>query len=157
MVLLSVDVQSLKSGQNILGLGIVLALFASVTVGVWQYSIGVLSRDLGWFLPLYVSRLFLLTMLVPLAAWRRTWPWQGMTWPVGATVVVVAVLESGALFAFSRGAEIGLISIVGAASTVYPIIPILGGFYLYRERLAPNQLVGLLVIVVGLFGLAVIR
>ena len=65
--------------------------------------------------------------------------------------------SSDLLFAFSRGAEIGLISIVGAASTVYPIIPILGGFYLYRERLAPNQLVGLLVIVVGLVGLAVIR
>ena len=157
VVLLSVDVRSHGSGQKILGLGIVLALFASVTVGVWQFSIGVLSRDLGWFLPLYVSRVFLLSMLLPLAAWRRSWPWQSMTWPVGAAVVVVGVLESGALFAFSRGAEIGLISIVGAASTVYPIIPILGGFYLYRERLAPNQLAGLLVVVLGLFGLAVIR
>lgn len=157
VVLLSVDVRSLSSGQKILGLGIALALFASVTVGVWQYSIGVLSRDLGWFLPLYVSRLFLLSMLLPLAAWRRSWPWQRLTWSVGGAVVVVAVLESGALFAFSRGAEIGLISVVGAASAVYPIIPILGGFYLYRERLAPNQLVGLLVVVLGLFGLAVSR
>ena len=157
VVLLSVDVRSLRSGQKILGLGIALALFASVTVGVWQYSIGVLSRDLGWFLPLYVSRLFLLSMLLPLAAWRRSWPWQRLTWSVGGAVVVVAVLESGALFAFSRGAEIGLISVVGAASAVYPIIPILGGFYLYRERLAPNQLVGLLVVVLGLFGLAVSR
>jgi drug/metabolite transporter (DMT)-like permease len=157
VVLLSVDVRSLGSGQKILGLGIALGLFASVSAGVWQFTIGALSRDLGWFLPLYISRVFLLIMLMPLTAWRRSWPWQRLTWPVGAAVVMVGVLETGALFIFSRGAEIGLISIVGAASTVYPIIPILGGVYLYKERLAPNQLLGLLIVVLGLVGLAVLR
>ena len=157
VILLSVDLRSLRSGQKILGLGIALALFASVAAGVWQYSIGAMSRDLGWFLPLYVSRMFLFSMLVPIAAWRRSWPWQKMTWPLAAAVVVVGVMESGALFAFSRGAEIGLISIVGAASTVYPIFPILGGVYLYKERLARNQLIGLFIVVVGLVGLSVIR
>jgi drug/metabolite transporter (DMT)-like permease len=157
VVLLSVDVRTLGSGQKILGLGIALGLFASVSAGVWQFSIGAMSRDLGWFLPLYISRVFLLIMLMPLASWRRSWPWQRLTWPLGAAVVVVGVLETGALFVFSRGAEIGLISIVGAASTVYPIFPILGGMYLYKERLAPNQLAGLLVVVLGLIGLAVLR
>jgi uncharacterized membrane protein len=157
VILLSVDLRSLRSGPKILGLGIALALFASVAAGVWQYSIGAMSRDLGWFLPLYVSRMFLFSMLVPIAAWRRSWPWQKMTWPLAAAVVVVGVMESGALFAFSRGAEIGLISIVGAASTVYPIFPILGGVYLYKERLARNQLIGLFIVVVGLVGLSVIR
>ena len=157
VVLLSTDFRSLMSGQMLVGIGIALAVFASVAAGVWQFSIGALSRDLGWFLPLYFSRVFLFSMLLPLAAWRRAWPWRHLTWSMGVAVVAVGLLETGALFAFARGAEVGHISIVGAASTIYPIIPVLGGVYLYKERLAPNQLVGLLLVALGLVGLSIVR
>ncbi len=62
----------------------------------------------------------------------------------------MGMLEVGSLFAFARGAEIGVISIVAAASTTYPIVPILGGLVLFRERLGPTQFVGLGVVVASL-------
>ena len=120
VVLLSTDFRSLMSGQMLVGIGIALAVFASVAAGVWQFSIGALSRDLGWFLPLYFSRVFLFSMLLPLAAWRRAWPWRHLTWSMGVAVVAV-------------------------------------GVYLYKERLAPNQLVGLLLVALGLVGLSIVR
>ena len=156
IVLASVDMASLSPGQRILGAGALLALLASVAVGVWQYGIGALSRDLGWFLPLYLSRLFMLGGLLPLGAVRGAWPWRGLTPPMVFGTIAVAVVETGSLFAFTRGAQVGVLSIVGAASAVYPLVPIIGGILLFNERLAKNQIVGLAAVSVGLVALGAV-
>ena len=81
-------------------------------------------------------------------------PWQQLTVPLALGVGAVGVLETASLLAFARGAEIGVISIVAAASTVYPVVPILGGVFIFRERLTPTQMTGLVVVVAGLVMLA---
>jgi uncharacterized membrane protein len=156
IVLASVDTASLGSGQRIVGAGVALALFISVAAGMWQYGIGALSRDLGWFLPLYLTKLFMLGGLVPLGAARGAWPWRRTTRLVACGTVGVALVETGSLFAFTRGAQIGILSIVAASSAVYPVVPIIGGIVLFNERLAANQVVGLAVMLVGLVGLGAV-
>ncbi len=149
VALASINIGDIRSGRGI-GPGVLIALVITVGIGVWIYSIGVLAKEIGWFLPIYVSRLFTLAMLGPASAIRRDWPWQRLTVPLALGVVVVGVLETGSLLAFARGSEIGVISIVAAASTTYPIVPILGGLVVFRERLGPTQLFGLAVVVAGL-------
>lgn len=153
VVMASVDIGEIRSGR-MLSRGVLIALVATVGVGVWIYAIGVVSRDLGWFLPVYINRLLTLAILAPVAAVRRSWPWQQLTVPLVLGVLVVGVLETASLMAFARGAEIGTISIVAAASTVYPVVPILGGVFIFHERLAPTQVAGLVIVVVGLVMLA---
>ena len=153
VVLASIDVGEIRSGR-ILSRGVLIALAATVGIGVWIYSIGVISKEVGWFLPIYVNRLLTLAMLAPISAIRRAWPWQRLTVPLALGVGAVGVLETASLLAFARGAEVGVISIVAAASTVYPVVPILGGVFIFRERLAPTQMGGLAVVVVGLVMLA---
>ena len=157
VALASFDIGALRSGRRLLGLGVGLAIFASIAVGIWQYSIGVLSKELGWFLPMYISRLLSFSMLMPIVLWRRLWQFDKLTWPISIAVVTAALLEGAGLFAFARGAEIGIISIVGAAATIYPVFPILGGLYLYKERLDSIQWIGLCLVLFGLFGLAILR
>ena len=157
VVLVSFDIGALRSGRRILGLGVGLAIFASIAVGIWQYSIGVLSKELGWFLPMYISRVLSFSMLMPIVLWRRLWRFDKLTWPISVAVVTAALLEGAGLFAFARGAEIGVISIVGAAATIYPVFPILGGLYLYKERLDSIQWIGLCLVLFGLFGLMILR
>ena len=154
VVLASVNLKGVRSGDSLIGQGVLIALAAAFGVGLWQYSIGVLSKDLGWFLPIYVNRLLVLGILAPVSVARRTWPWQRLTKTVGAGVAAVAILETGSLFAFARGTEVGVISIVAAASTTYPIVPILGGVFIFRERLALSQWAGLAMALAGLFVLA---
>ena len=149
VALASINIGDMRSGRGI-GPGVLIALVITVGIGVWIYSIGVLAKEIGWFLPIYVSRLFTLAMLGPASAIRRDWPWQRLTVPLALGVVVVGVLETGSLLAFARGAEIGVISIVAAASTTYPIVPILGGLVVFRERLGATQFVGLAIVVAGL-------
>ena len=153
VVLASIDVGEIRSGR-MLSRGVLIALAATVFIGVWIYSIGVISKEVGWFLPIYVNRLLTLAILVPVSAVRGSWPWQQLTVPLALGVLAVGVLETASLLAFARGAEVGVISIVAAASTVYSVVPILGGVFIFHERLKPAQIAGLAVVVVGLLILA---
>ena len=95
-----------------------------------------------------------LIFLTPLLLRRNAWNLQSVTLPAIALVVAAGILETGGLFAFTRGAEIGVISIVAAASTIYPVLPVLGGLLVFRERLIPTQTLGIVVVVIGLVILA---
>ena len=150
VVFASLNLRGLTSLKGIISKGVLYGLGAMVGIGVWQYFIGVLSRDMGWFLPIYINRLIILAMLALVTGASKTWPWQRLTIPIVAGIVIVGLAETGGLFAFSRGAEIGVISIVAAASTSYPVIPILGGLIIFQERLEVSQIAGLVVALVGL-------
>ena len=150
VVLTSLNLRNLKNRQRLIGKGALYGLAAMLGLGLSQYFIGILSKDMGWFLPIYVSRLFTFAMLAPaLLAWRQL-PWQRFTVPLFAMVAFAGITETAGLFAFARGTEIGTISIVAAASTVYPILPVLGGLLIFRERLSPNQWAGLAIAMTGL-------
>ena len=154
VVLTSLNLRSLKSRKGLIGKGALFGLVAMIGLGLSQYSIGILSRDIGWFLPIYVSRLFTFAMLAPASLIWRQLPWQRLTVLLGVGVAFAGITETAGLFAFSRGTEIGVISIVAAASTIYPILPVLGGLLIFRERLSPNQWLGLVIAMAGLLILA---
>ena len=152
----AVDWRAIRSGTAIMSAGVALAVIVSLMAGFWQFGISVLSKELGWFVPVYLTRVFMVGLLVPVVVVRREWPWRNLGRGLAAMVVAVALLETLSLFAFTRGAEIGIVSIVAAASTAYPVVPIVGGILLFRERLSVLQFSGLFVAVVGLMGLALL-
>src|SRR5437763_1239472 len=53
---------------------------------------------------------------------------------VGVLAVAVGVLDLLGFAAFTRGTEVGLASIVTAASATFPLIPVAGGVLLMGER-----------------------
>ena len=152
----SVDVQALRSGRTVIGLGVALAIGVSIAAGFWQFAIAAVSKEMGWFAPVFLTRVFMVCLLVPVVAIRREQPWVGLNKKLAAAIVVVAALETLSLLAFTRGSEIGIVSIVAAASTAYPVIPIIGGIVLFKERLGVIQFAGLFVVSVGLLGLTLL-
>lgn len=156
VVMASVDVQALRSGRTVIGLGVALAIGVSVAAGFWQFAIAAVSREMGWFAPVFLTRVFMVCILIPVVVVRREQPWVGLNKRLAAAIVVVAGLETVSLLAFTRGSEIGIISIVAAASTAYPLIPIIGGIVLFKERLGSIQFGGLFVVSLGLLGLTLL-
>ncbi len=156
VVMASIDVRSLRSGRTIIGLGVALAIGVSVAAGFWQFAIAAVSREMGWFAPVFLTRVFMVCILVPVVVIRREQPWVGLNRKLAVAIVVVAALETLSLLAFTRGSEVGIISIVAAASTAYPVIPIIGGIVLFKERLGALQFVGLFIVSVGLLGLTLL-
>ena len=154
IVFASLNPRGLRSSDGLIGMGVLLGAASTVGFGLFEYSIGVLSREIGWFMVIYLNRLFTLAYLTPVVVSRREWPWKQLTVPLAAGVVLIGLSETGALMAFSRGSEVGILSIVSAASTWYPTLPIIGGIIVFKERLAPSQWAGLAVAISGLLILA---
>ena len=154
VALVSVDLRNLKSKRGLVGQGVLFAIVTMFCLGSWQYLISLASRELGWFLPVFLTRMLTLAMVAPALAVTRTAPWRTLSLTLLAGAVFVALLETLGLFAFARGAEVGVISIVAAAATIYPVLPILGGLVFFREKIAPNQWVGLATAMAGLMLLA---
>ena len=154
VVLASFDPRSLSGGGRIIGLGAALAVVTMLGIGILSYAIGILSRELGWFLPVYIIRTLTLGMFIPLTVGMRQWTLKGVTIPLAFAVAAAGIVETVGIFAYARGAEVGVISIVAAASIAYPLIPMIGGIIVFRERLAFSQWAGLCITLVGLFMLA---
>ena len=154
VALVSVDLRNLRSSRELVGQGVLFGIVAMVCLGSWQYLVGLASRELGWFLPVYLTRIMTLTLVAPALVVTRRAPWRSLGPKLLAGAVFVAALETLGLFAFARGAEVGVISIVAASATIYPVLPMLGGLLLFRERIAPNQWVGLAAAMGGLVLLA---
>lgn len=154
IVLASVNFKSGMRVRDVVGFGVVMGLVAMLGIGIWQFGVGILSRDIGWFLPIYLGRVITLAMFAPLVVFRREWPWQKLTVPLLVGVVAIGITETAGLFAFARGAEVGVISIVAAASITYPIIPMVGGLLIFKEELRLTQVLGLVVALSGLLLLA---
>ncbi len=156
VVMASVDVNAIRSGRTMIGLGVILAIVVSIAAGFWQFAIAAFSKEIGWFAPVFLTRLFMVGMLAPVVAARREWPWRALNRKLAVGVVSVATLETLSLLAFTRGSEIGVVSIVAAASTAYPVIPIIGGIVLFKERLSAIQFAGLFIVSLGLLGLTLL-
>ena len=156
VVMASVDMNAIRSGRTVIGLGVVLAIVVSIAAGFWQFAIAAFSKEIGWFAPVFLTRLFMVGMLAPVVTMRREWPWRALNRRLAVGVVSVAALETLALLAFTRGSEIGVVSIVAAASTAYPVIPIIGGIVLFKERLSAIQFAGLFIVSLGMLGLTLL-
>jgi len=113
--------------------------------------IGRYSRDLGWLVPVVVARggamVFLLGLLAtPLRGPSpRSQALSGIAWAVAAGLV-----DAAGLVAFTRGDQVGLVAITAAVSSAYPVIPLIGGLLLFRERLMRWQAGGAVLILAGL-------
>ena len=132
-------------------IGAVFGLAAALLYGVGGFMIGRYSRNLGWLLPVVVARsgamVFLLGLLAtPLRGPApRSQALSGIAWAVAAGLV-----DAAGLVAFTRGDQVGLVAITAAVSSAYPVIPLIGGLLLFRERLMRWQAGGAVLILAGL-------
>ena len=147
--LASINIAELKGGRIVIGRGVFFGFLAMIAFGVFYYAIAALSRDLGWFLPIYMIRMFTTVLVAPLAIRQRPEPHQRLTTRITLAILAIGAIEIGGMFAFARGAQVGNVAIVAAVSSAYTLVPIAGAITLLRERLHPIQILGVASVVVG--------
>jgi drug/metabolite transporter (DMT)-like permease len=125
------------------------------------------SKEAGFLPSLWFGRVSMMTvfLVAALVVWLRSRAERGEgPSPSGTPVrvrsavglaVMVGVVELFGTIAYARGAEVGLVSIVTAASATYPLVPVFGGVMVLDERPAPNQYLGVALVVGGLVLLGV--
>ena len=149
----STDIRELRQTLGRPSDGVRIGFFATLGFAVWSaiFAAGIRATD-GLAL-IVVQRGFsvvLLTIFViargislrPLAE-RRAF----------ALVTVTGVLDTGANVLLAIGIALGYASFVMTGSGAYPLIPALLAILVLRERLAPNQYLGVAVLVAGLVAL----
>jgi drug/metabolite transporter (DMT)-like permease len=131
--------------------GIALSLVACFAFGLYLFLQGELADELGWLLPILVSRtVAVLILCALLAAMPGPEPRHALGRAGVAGCAATGALEASAYLFFNRGAELGEIALTGAAVSAYPVIPILVGLFALRERVARHQLVGVAGVLVGM-------
>ena len=131
-------------------IGAAFGLAAALFYGVGGFMIGRYTRDLGWLVPVVVARCGAMVLLLGLLATPLRGPagarlTQGLGWALAAGLV-----DAAGLVCFARGDQVGLVSVTAAVSSAYPLIPLVGGLLIFRERLRPQQVAGAALILAGL-------
>ena len=159
--LTSTDPKALRAGTRTKPAGLSWAIASTLLFGVATYVTGWAAKEAGflpslWFGRLTMTSVFLVAALV---LWLRSRA-AGRTrdhvpWSMLRLAVLVGVMELVGTISYARGAEVGLVSIVTAASATYPLIPVLGGVVLLHERPVPTQYLGIAMVIGGLVLLGV--
>ena len=155
IVLTATDGRSLASALRRPLPGVWFALVAMALLGGWSALMAFATRTQDGLalvlLQRIVSAAIVLVILVirrdgPLVADRSTW----------ALVLATGALDTLANVLFVLGVQSGSASVVTTATGAYPIVTALLAIVLLRERLAPNQYVGVVVLIAGLVGLGLV-
>jgi drug/metabolite transporter (DMT)-like permease len=130
--------------------GAVFGLAAALGYGIGGFMIGRYSVSLGWLVPVVVARggsmvLLLVLLATPLRGPAVPRPGRGVAWALAA-----GLADAAGLVFFTRGDQVGLVAVTAAVSSAYPIIPLVGGLLLFRERLQRQQAGGAVLILAGL-------
>lgn len=132
-------------------IGAVFGLVAALCYGVGGFMIGRYTLDLGWLVPVVVARGGAMVILLGLLATPLRGPpparprGSGLAWALAA-----GLADAAGLIFFTRGDQVGLVAVTAAVSSAYPVIPLIGGLLVFRERLMLQQLGGAALIVAGL-------
>ena len=95
------------------------------------------------------------TQLASVLLLRRSIP-RSVGLATAAVVIASGVFDTLANVFYVLGVQAGFASIVATGSGVYPIIPALLGITVMGERLAPNQYLGIAVLLAGLVTLGLV-
>jgi drug/metabolite transporter (DMT)-like permease len=152
VVLASTDMRAFEVEARLHRRGLPYALAAMVGFGVAAFVSGSLAKDYGWLAPIMFSRIGSLVLIITVlvVSRRASDPPRRLSAAGVAMAGAVGLADVAGIAAYARGSELGLVAIVAAVSATFTLIPVAGGILLFRERPAPNQLVGLALVIGGL-------
>jgi drug/metabolite transporter (DMT)-like permease len=159
-VLTSTDLRALRGGSFTRFAGLPWAIASTLLFGVATYVLGWSAKEAGFLPSMWFARgsLAIVVIVAAFLLWLRSGRRGAVSVRLSPSALRLAalggVVELLGTMVYARGAEVGLVSIVTAASATYPFIPVLGGVVLLHERLVPNQYVGVALVVAGLMLLA---
>ena len=156
IVMTGTDARSVAAALSRPKPGVWLALAAMLLFGGWAALMAYATRTQDGLAMILLQRIIsVAASLAIVVLLRRRLP---TTVGVATAGVVLAsgLFDTLANVLYVLGVQSGFASIVATGSGVYPIIPALLGITVMGERLAPNQYVGIAVLLAGLVTLGAV-
>lgn len=149
----STDIRELRQTMGKPTEGVRLGVLATLGFAVWGVVLSAASRSNEPFALVIIWRLWGIAMMCAFILWKRTPVALVLVPSTLAIVALVGILDTGANVLLMLGIESGYASFVMTGSGAYPLIPAVLAILVLRERLAPNQYLGVVILVGGLIAL----
>jgi len=150
VVLTSTDARELRVTLGRPVPGVRIGLIATVGFGLWSAVFAIATRQYSWIPIILLLRATSFVVIGTYIASRRIDIGVFRARVALALGTTVGVLDTFANALFARGIETGYASLAATGTGMYPIVPAILGMLALGERLAPNQIVGIIVLVIGL-------
>jgi drug/metabolite transporter (DMT)-like permease len=144
------------------------ALVATLAFGLMLFGIGLGAGRWGWYLPILWTRIFAMLALLLIAAsqkLRHRKTRQPLAFPQSKnsrTILfsfglasTVGLLESIGLLVYSLDTRLAMTGIAAAISSSFGLIPLIAGMTIFHERPTFQQLLGICLVIIGLFLLSI--
>ena len=146
VVLTSTDARELRVTLGRPVPGVRIGLVSTVGFGLWSAIFAIATRQYSWIAMVLLLRAtsfvfigtFVASRSIDLRVFRAR------------VALALGILDTLANGLFARGIESGYASLAATGTGMYPIVPAVLGMIALGERLAPNQIVGIIVLVIGL-------
>jgi len=167
------EVRGIVRASGLAGLakgGVRWGLLAMLTFGIMLFGIGLAAGTWGWYIPILWTRTFATLALLLFSAFRRVRsqfqrprlaetalkekPVPLYLHGIGLAIIVGA-LETAGLLIYSFDTRLASTGLASAISSSWGIIPLLVGITIFRERPVLYQIFGVLLVLAGLFLLAI--
>jgi drug/metabolite transporter (DMT)-like permease len=151
IVLASINLKELIGTKKItVFLGVKEGLIAMLGWGIGFFLIVNPSKNLGWFLSMFIIRLFITIMLILYLIFKRQSLKINFQRSFLLLILLAGFLTVVADFGYSFGVHSEYASIVAPVSASYPLVTIILAKIFLREKLAPNQTFGIVSVIAGL-------
>ena len=150
VVLTSTDARELRVTLGRPVPGVRIGLLATVGFGLWSAVFAIATRQYAWIPMILLLRA---TSFVFIGSYIAAWRIDLRVFRARTPLIlgtIVGVLDTLANVFFAVGIESGYASLAATGTGMYPIVPAVLGMLALGERLAPNQLVGIGLLVIGL-------
>ena len=154
VALTSTDLSKLRKSGFRLSAGAGEAFISLLGWGVMWALVGAWGKELGWLLPIFGIRMVTFAIVSVFAGRIGPLSGKGLAASVLLLVAAAGVLDVSGYLLASWGMASEMVSIVAPISASFPIITVLLAVYFLKERLALNQVVGIIAVVAGVVALS---
>ena len=153
VVVASTDLRELRQTLGRPSEGVRIGIYSTLGFAVWGVILAAASKVNDPFALVIIWRVFGALFCGAYVLWKRT-SFAPLRRPSTlGLVTLVGILDTGANLLLIIGIESGFASFVMTGSGAYPLIPAVLAILVLRERLAPNQYLGVAILIAGLVGL----
>lgn len=153
LILSSLDFKKLHFRNLISDRGVPYALLAMVTWGIYFTFVKIPIGDIGWFWPAYFSwwSFPLVLLYMKIKSIRLELPKDNRSF---IFMFFNGLLGTIALFAFSFALVSGQNSIVSPISQSYPALFAVLAYFIFKDRLSKQQILGIIITLAGVIALS---
>ncbi len=154
LVISSLNLRSLNSRQILSDKGIPFALASLLAWGIYYTFVKIPLQNIGWFWPTYLSYwgFPLVLIFMKIRSIKLVFP-KGRTNQL--FMLTNAVLLTIALFSVNYALTIGQSSVVSPISSSYPALFAILAYFVFKDRLTKQQILGIVITLVGVLSLSI--